>query len=148
VDNQVRGFQTVQMHLSVGHSASSTLNASAAQIVDTGSPDDDSCSSCVYIYVVILEHSYNFFNNTNLGLRLQTTKVLFLFELTWSYDFNTDLRYCQNWSSMHLFTLNLIPSISNYFMTRIAGPAHFDPFWLKIEHLYFVTFLNYTHRPF
>ena len=37
-----------QVHVSVGHSASYTLNASADQTVDTGSPDDDSGSSYVY----------------------------------------------------------------------------------------------------
>ena len=31
---------------------------------------------------------------------------------------------------------------------RIARRAHFDPFWVKIERLYFLTFSNYTLRPF
>ena len=34
------------------------------------------------------------------------------------------------------------------FNDRIAGPAHFDPFGVKIERLHFVTFPNYTNRPF
>ena len=33
------------------------------------------------------------------------------------------------------------------FCTRISGPAYFDPFGVKIERLYFVTFPNYTHWP-
>ena len=30
----------------------------------------------------------------------------------------------------------------------MAGPTHSDPFWVTIEHLYFVTLNNYAHGPF
>ena len=48
---------------------------------------------------------------------------------------------------LHAFPLTLSGS-GGVFRTRITGPAHFDPFGVKIERLYFVTFPNYTQRPF
>ena len=42
----------------------------------------------------------------------------------------------------------IINQIWGVFWTRIAGPAHIDPIGFKIERLYFVTFPNYTYRPF